>query len=113
MKKSKLQKTALKPFDDLLKAAKGIAKKWDLKSIPLLTLKTMIKIAVVKVDKMDLPPEAIAIKQAYLEVYDNLFSVCETRAKEMGTKNVSIEFLESCIKVIKIFWEKGYNNQKS
>ena len=112
MNSRKLERIALRPFNDILKAAQKICKEWGTNSIPLITLKHIIGIAEKHALEMNLEGDATIIKEKYLIVYNTLYKTCETKAKEMEIQRVSINYLRKCIDVIKTSWKEGGKDEK-
>ena len=105
MKSKKLRKVVISNFNNLEKAAKKIAKAWDLKTIPILTINEMIDKIRFETDEKELQE----FKNAYNKTLETLKVVLKTKVKEMNTKSVSIEYLSQAIKVIKEGFTKRIN----
>ena len=45
-------------------------------------------------------PEAVEIQDAYYKVLDEILKNCKQQAKEIGSKNVSFDYLKDLISVI-------------
>lgn len=108
----KLERRALKVFDDIQKASKNIARSWKMTSIPLAVYKTILDKAEVKVNTLTVPESAQELKQAYNQVLTDLYEVAEAKCKEMGTDNVHTQFIENCITHIKKAWREGAEETK-
>lgn len=93
----RLRKTAVRPFRDILKAAKAIAKSWGSQTIPLNTLEHLIDLQRKGLGRANLPDQ---LKEDYTRVYTTLYKTCEAKMKEMNAKGVSVKYLESCINTI-------------
>ena len=98
----KSKKIVINNFKSLEKAAKKIAKEWDLKTIPLLTINKMIDIIRFETDEKELQE----FKNAYNKTLETLKDVLRKKAKEMNSKSVSIEYLSKAINVIKTEFKK-------
>jgi hypothetical protein len=109
---NRLEKRALRIFDDILKASNEIAKSWKLRSIPLAMFKQILDQAEVKVATMNLPGSAKELKDAYNQLLVDLYEVAQEKCKEMGTDHVNIQFIENCIIHIKQAWREGAEVKK-
>lgn len=98
MRKRKLKRMMFKSFDGFIYTCKKIAKKWDMNTIPLITLKTSIDI--LKQERTGHAEYDKFLKE-YNIVLDDLYKACEKVAKKMKSDSVPIDTVEYGINVIK------------
>lgn len=102
----KLRKVIFQNFDNLVKACKEIAAKWNRKDIPLVVLKESIN-TIKQKNYSHQDPSIVKMYDDYNRVLDSLYSTCEKAAQGVESGSVSVEFLELCIETIKKNVNKG------
>ena len=84
-------------LDNIILSSKRIAKEWDRNTIPLITLKEMLKNAYLKLDAENFK----VFETEFNKTIDIFYDTCQNKAESMNSKSIPVSFIEICINKIK------------